>query len=762
MLVEANQRLRAILGVDSASLGIREFTSFVADEYRQIVQGKFEAMRAGCVESFEIECPLLVADKKIVWIGLNATSKAIPPCREPREFIFAVEISERKRIHDAVKLITAAKAAGPDFARCTAVGLRRILGVDGIVIATLLDAETAKLRAAAFCLDDDILTDQNFDISGTPCERVITTGETLVIANGLSASYSPSNIFVARGIEAYIGAPILDTNFKAIGAIAVLSRQPISDPLVHSMTLEAISALVGTELERVHAIEQFQCLVSFAPDPVILVDKNGKIILVNERTTQTFGYDADEMIGQSIELLVPESSRGHHVSLRNGFYKVGSPHKMGSNRPDVRGRRKDGTIFPISVSLSPVRTTRSTVVAATVRDMTEYQKILGQLHESSRMDAIGKLTGGIAHDFNNLLAVILGNIELLVDDVTDHREELNAIERATRRGAELTSWLLSYSRRQSLRPKQLNLVDFVDGCRGILARSITEGIDILVHHSIQTLVASVDEGQLATALLNLAINARDAMIRGGKLTIATGVRSVQHADNAEAVGVRPGYFAFISVSDTGSGIASDILPKVFDPFFTTKEVTRGTGLGLSMVYGFTKQSGGTVEIATALDEGTTVTMLFPLSDVGVSIAPSPHLRSIPMGHGDTVFLIEDDPDVRSFLIRMIEGLGYRVRYAIDGKSALEQRDDLLSADVVLSDIVLPGGMDGFELIKQVREINPIIKVVLMSGYPLISDASADSHLASEHFLCKPFERAELGKTLQAVLSSTRVSSSLPN
>lgn len=392
--------------------------------------------------------------------------------------------------------------------------------------------------------------------------------------------------------------------------------------------------------------------------------------------------------------------------------------------------------------------------AGDVQDVGESFKIVEEAQKLERSEVIGQLTGGMAHDFNNILAVIQGNVELISEYTSGHREELSAIQRATARGAELTSWLLSYSRRQTLHPKPVNLVTMIDNSVNILNRAIREDIEIAIEHSPHLPIVSVDGGQFETALLNLAINARDAMEFAGELTIATGIEMVDAGKRAEALELNPGRYGYVSVSDTGSGIDATILPKVLDPFFTTKEVGKGVGLGLSMVYGFCKQSGGGLEIVSKVNVGTTVRLLFPLTDDAAAVEKKVEKSdTIPRGTGQKVFLIEDDPDVCSFLVKMIEGLGYRISFAENGDAALKKSADWLTADVVVSDVVLPGTLNGPALVERIRNKNPKIRTILISGYPRIFPETGTLPGNADSFMSKPFSRRKLADVLRDVLMS---------
>ncbi len=375
-----------------------------------------------------------------------------------------------------------------------------------------------------------------------------------------------------------------------------------------------------------------------------------------------------------------------------------------------------------------------------------------QLQQAQKMEAIGQLTGGIAHDFNNLLTVILGNAELIAEGTLDAAKAqilARMILEASERGADLTQKLLAFGRRQSLRPERLNVSDAVSGMIPLLRRAIGEHIDLRTNFAGQSSTALVDRSLLESAVLNLAVNARDAMPQGGSLTISTGERIAREGEGA----LRPGERAvFVRVTDTGTGISPDVLPRVFDPFFTTKEVGKGSGLGLAMVYGFAHQSGGHVDIDSQVGDGTSITILLPSAPHELA---APFAEPIPVpspvrGEGQ-ILLVEDEADVLTFVASQLHELGYDVTTASTGAEALMIMDQGANYDLLLTDVVLPGGISGVELARRARLVNPELKVLLTSGYS--EDVFRQHGSAGDlPLLCKPYRRAELAEAVKATLN----------
>jgi signal transduction histidine kinase len=380
---------------------------------------------------------------------------------------------------------------------------------------------------------------------------------------------------------------------------------------------------------------------------------------------------------------------------------------------------------------------------------TDLEQTNEQLRQSQKMEAIGQLTGGVAHDFNNLLAVILGNAELLEHRSKDNRSLVRAILRAATRGAELTHRLTAFSRQQPLQPRPVDLAALVAGMSDILGRTLGETIEIETVAESGLWLARADSGQVENSLLNLAINARDAMAGGGKLTIecANAQLTEAHAlHNSEAL---VGDYVTLAVSDTGAGMSDAVLERVFEPFFTTKDIGEGSGLGLSMVYGFARQSGGHVTINSAVGQGTTVKLYLPRWEGTAVRVEKAATDEVPRGRGEVVLVVEDDPDVRELAVKMLDGLGYSVIEAPTANTARTALDGAGGIDLVLSDVVLPAGTSGPAFVREARTRYPGLKAVFMSGH--MGGVAKRNGLPGPVVLNKPFQRREIAEALRAAL-----------
>ena len=389
-------------------------------------------------------------------------------------------------------------------------------------------------------------------------------------------------------------------------------------------------------------------------------------------------------------------------------------------------------------------------------DISDRLEMEERLRQSQKLEAVGQLTGGVAHDFNNLLTIILGNTELLqerLEDTHELRKFADMIAMASDRAAELTNRLLAFSRKQALQPQIVKINAVLDGIEEMLRRTLGEDIDIQIHREDDLWATEVDLSQLESALLNLAINSRDAMPDGGSLTIETANVTLDDDYVSNELGVRPGQYVVISVTDTGIGISKDKIDRVFEPFFTTKDIGKGTGLGLSMVYGFLKQTGGHIRIYSEANEGTVVKLYFPRLQ-GEQTEVGPERETSIAQHGqETILVVEDDSMILQQLMAQLTGLGYKVVTASSGTPALAILRERSDIDLLFTDVVLPGGMNGRQIAEAAQEIRPGLKVLYTSGYSenaIIHHGRLDRGV---ELLSKPYRRSELAAKLRKVIES---------
>jgi signal transduction histidine kinase len=391
-----------------------------------------------------------------------------------------------------------------------------------------------------------------------------------------------------------------------------------------------------------------------------------------------------------------------------------------------------------------------------VTDITQQLALEQQLKQSQRLEAVGKLTGGIAHDFNNILTIIQGNSELLVEDLADN-EPLRMMAEMTltaaKRGAELTHRLLVFARRQPLEPKVVDANDLLTGMGSLLRRTLSEDIDIELVRGANLWLSLVDTSQLEEAVLNLCINARDAMQGGGRIIIETANTQLDEDYAVAHADLISGEYVMVAVSDTGMGISPENLDRVFDPFFTTKDVGNGTGLGLSMVYGFIKQSRGHIEIYSEVGKGTAVKMFLPRSEQARHIVDEMPASIADLGGTEKILLVEDDELVRHHAERQLIALGYLVTTAVNGPAALETIKLRADIDLLFTDVVMPGGMNGLILADQALKLRPHLKVLYTSGYTENAMLHLDRLDKGILLLTKPYSRIELAQKVRAALAA---------
>ncbi len=479
----------------------------------------------------------------------------------------------------------------------------------------------------------------------------------------------------------------------------------------------------------------------------------GRDFIEMQTANRTFfqRYDLTEaqVLGRTADEFHSKNIADHHATQDRRVMVSGT-----ILREDLTVNFADGREHVLAVTRFPIFDNQGQIsgVGSISADVTEQRQAEDALRQSQKMEAVGQLTGGMAHDFNNLLGIILGNAQLLEKKLEDddRRELLDPVIRSTRRAAELTHRLLAFSRQQPLNPQAINIDELCMGMIEMLHRTLGETIEFDVRMSALSPVRA-DPGQLENALLNLAINARDAMPGGGRLTIETGNVTLTGADMNVHPDGQPGDYVVLKVSDSGTGMAPDVLEKVFEPFFTTKEVGAGSGLGLSMVYGFAHQSGGHATIESEEGHGTTVAIYLPQGEAAANDAHREVAgEATPRGRGETILVVEDEPALRWLTIKQLESLGYNVLQAPDGPVALAVLADSSGIDLLFSDMVLPGGMTGPEIYNWVKERRPNLRCLFMSGYAMTLDKMLPEGV---DMLSKPFEITELAGKLRSVLDT---------
>lgn len=508
--------------------------------------------------------------------------------------------------------------------------------------------------------------------------------------------------------------------------------------------LQDITELVQARQQAETLDQRLYQTLEHISDAFLTLDSNWCFVYLNAQAERLLNKKRQQLIGVNIWQAFPEA-RGSTFEQQ---YSVAMRDKVTSRFTEFYPPLN--TWFEVSVYPA------SDGLAICFRDVTERIEMESRLRQAQKMEAIGHLTGGIAHDFNNLLTVVLGNAELLFDELD--KPELKALAevsiKAALRGAELTSRLLAFARKQPLAPKAVCVEQLIHDMLPMLRRTVSANIDIHVNTEQDLPLAEIDPGQLEVALLNLTINARDAMPDGGILHFAlSNYNGDTIADNTTATG--HDNYVCITVSDSGSGMTEAVLAKAIEPFFTTKGPGQGSGLGLSMVYGFVNQSGGSLKISSEVNKGTVVQLLLPVASQ-LQSAPEPDVNHelLPKG-SEHIFVVEDDDLVRQHLVSQLTELGYRVSEACSGVKALDLFSTLADVDLLFTDIVMPDGINGRELAQLLTQQKPQLRVLFSSGYSdtaLIRGGRLDEDI---HLLSKPYRRREMAEKVRQVLDEIK-------
>jgi PAS domain S-box-containing protein len=527
------------------------------------------------------------------------------------------------------------------------------------------------------------------------------------------------------------------------------------------LLLDGSTCLVGVGIDitvrkQVEAtLARLAAIVECSDDAIVGTDINGIITSWNRGAERLFGYSADEMLGQPMTRLLPP-----HLAYEEQHILNRIRHGDNVEHLETVRRKKDGQLIDVSITASPIRDTTGKIVGASkiARDVTETKRIEQQLRQSQKMEAIGQLTGGVAHDFNNLIGVILGNLDLLERMVADNEtatKRVRTAQKAAIRGAELTKRLLAFSRRQPLHPLPTSLDETIQNLLDMAARALGPEIAIVTDLDGSIPPVFVDAVGLENSLLNLAVNARDAMPQGGSLTISTQLIELEQNHLPVHSGeLKPGRYACIRVADTGQGMSRETLDRAFEPFFTTKPRGKGTGLGLATVYGFVKQSGGSVGIYSEPGVGTTVSLYLPLAGGSPVPVPSPKsLRGSQTKTSGTVLVVDDEVDLLEIAVVYLEDMGFKVFHATDGPRALQIAARQPDITLLVTDIFMPGGMSGVEVADKVEQLIPDIKILYSSGFASDALAERSGTQLDRPVIYKPYQRDEFTDIVRRAMES---------
>jgi PAS domain S-box-containing protein len=725
-------------------------------------------------ESQAVEYRLLTKDGRLVW--LHASLR--PAGRDGRvEQLGGVmlDVTEQKRVEQrllAQYAVTSAlaeaetlEAAAPRIieAICDSFGwsLGELWMADesGGLLRLVESWHRPGIEAASFVAASRKLTFQPG--TGLP-GRVLASGEAAWIRDVVVDSNFPRAAAAeAAGLHGACAFPIIRRG-RPLGVFEFFApavREPDEDSLA---MMEATASQIGQFSEQREAEDarraseaRAAAILASALDCIITIDAAGCVVEFNEAAEQTFGYRREDVLGvEMCELIVPEDLREAHRRGIAHYLESGEGPILGK-RLELPALRADGSTFPAELTVVRVDLPGPPLFTGYVRDITERRHLEEQLRQAQKMEAIGQLAGGIAHDFNNIALVISGHSGVLLDLLPEEgqeRQSASEIRRAAERASSLTRQLLAFSRRQVLQPEEVDLSAAIDGIRPMLDRLIGENIQLSTTLPLGLGSVRADPGQLEQVLLNLVLNARDAMPNGGRLSVGVSAMSLDAEVAREWLELAPGPYFVLAVSDTGQGMDAATRERIFEPFFTTKEPGKGTGLGLATVYGIVKQSSGSIWVYSEPDCGTTVKVYLPrFGGAGESERRREPRRELLTGT-ETVLLVEDDEQARTLVHLMLEQLGYSVLTASNGGEALALCEAHAGPiDLLVTDLVMPG-MSGREVADLVTERRPDTRVLFMSGYT--DDMLV--HLGIERgaaYLQKPYDENELARRVRDALES---------
>jgi PAS domain S-box-containing protein len=664
--------------------------------------------------------------------------------------------AERRRLQTALQKVAMSTSAstGALFFEQLASNMVEALGAQAGVVARLLPGQPPRARTIAAIVAGQSIAGYDYLLQGTPCEGLADREELIVPCRASELFQVPPSL-AQLGAQAYVGRMLRDSAGEPTGILFVLFRDVLESTEFVSSTLQIFATRVAVELERQKAdarLREQASLLDKSQDAIIVRDLDHRILYWNRSAERRYGWTASEALGKSVQQLI-------HDDATDAAAATAATLERGEWVGELHQRHKDGTPVIVEGRWSLVRdddgTPRSILSVNT--DLTERKKLEKaeeQLRQAQKMEAIGSLAGGVAHDFNNILSVILSYADLIITDLKASdplRTDLEEVRTAGLRAMELTRQLLAFSRKQILQPVVIDLNQVVMSVQKMLGRLLGEDVELTFSTQPDVGRIHADAGQIEQVLMNLVVNARDAMPGGGNLTIETSNAELDESYAAEHPGVSPGQYVLLAVTDTGVGMDRATQARIFEPFFTTKDKSKGTGLGLSTVYGIVQQSGGHIWVYSELGRGTTFKVYLPRSDRTLSrtvteAKPSSSLRGV-----ETILLVEDEGQVRNIIQTILRKNGYHVLEAQNGGEAFLICEQFKATiHLLLTDVVMPR-MSGRQLAERLAPLRPQMKVLFISGYTENTIVHHGVLDAGVEFLAKPIMPEPLLSKVRSVL-----------
>lgn len=548
----------------------------------------------------------------------------------------------------------------------------------------------------------------------------------------------------------------LQENLKADAASLLQKEEELTKQKIQQAALKSLKAHADEKLQD--ADEHRLLLLNAVQEGIFGINNVGSVTFINKSALDLLEFEEDEVINMSAtKLICPVHESPDNITQSNKSiltsYLIGRPAEL----IDSAFTKKDGSLVPVRFSSEPIEKSGKVIGAVvSFSDISKQKEMENMLIQSQKMEAIGRLTGGVAHDFNNLLTVVMGNLQFLQHKLADNDDAIGLITKimnAAKNGAELNNRLLSFSREQALVTAPIDIREMLEEMYEFLNRILGEDIDLSLNMNDENCIAITDRSQLENGILNLCVNARDSMPNGGKLSIdvQTVSKAESHLGHENSSGIQD--YVELSVTDNGTGIPLDIQKKIFEPFFTTKEKDRGTGLGLSTVYGFLRQSGGSITVDSTLGKGTTFRLYIPKT--GESSGAKEPVKILNFEKADykgKILIVEDDENVREVASHMLQSVGFEVVTAHNGSSGLDQYESHSDFDLVFSDVIMPGGMTGVELTQKILEITPELPILLATGYAEKELKDQLSDYENVVLVAKPYDTNELPDLINSMMA----------
>ncbi len=679
------------------------------------------------------------------------------------------DISRRMRLENALRTVAEGVSSSTGFAFFYALTeqLAKVFGVRFAFVGQLDPTNPERIQMVAFTRDGQLQENHSYPITNSPCELVFGR-ELCHFPDNITRHFPKDPILADLGVESFMGVPLFYSDGRPLGLIAVMDNKPMPASEIDQSLLKIFSSRAAAELERMRAVEslweseeKYRSLTDDVLDSslvaLFILDASYRIVWTNQAAERYFGIPRARMIGRDKRELVRTEIR--HMLEDPASFTV---HLLGSYRGREPSQRLECHILPgenredrwLEHLGQPIQS--GLYAGGRIEhytDITPQKRLREQLLQSQKMEGIGRLAGGIAHDFNNLLTSILGCAHLILDELPERHPIRNLTEEiilSGKRAEKLTRQLLVFGKKQLTQIRPLNVNEIVTEAEHLLRRTLGEDIRFTTQLHPQPLVVAADQGQLEQVLMNLSLNARDAMPKGGNLTISTSQQTFDESIAQTNPSAKPGIYAALSITDTGTGMSSEVRARAFEPFYTTKKSGKGTGLGLSIVYSIVEQFNGFITLESTPNVGTCFTLFVPITQTPLAAADDEKNQPIPRGT-ETILVVEDEDTVRHLTVRILKSLGYHVLQAHHGSEALAICDNYEHRiDLIFTDVVMPV-MGGGELAERIAAEGRAYRMLFTSGFAEDALSEQGVRYVDNRLILKPYTREALARKIRAVL-----------